>query len=82
MMRIPWTARKTNAEILIETNEQRHITADLRRRQAKSVGQVLLKGEAGGHRDNRKNMWKRRQRKTTRKDSGQLDLLDGEEDCN
>jgi hypothetical protein len=41
MMRIPWTARKTNAEILIEANEQRHIIADLRRRQAKFIVYVL-----------------------------------------
>jgi ribosomal 50S subunit-associated protein YjgA (DUF615 family) len=45
MMRIPWTARKTNAEILIETNEQRYIIADPRRRQAKFIGQVLREGK-------------------------------------
>jgi hypothetical protein len=45
MMRIPWTARKTNIEILIEENEQRHIIVDLRRRQAKFIGHVLQKGQ-------------------------------------
>jgi ribosomal 50S subunit-associated protein YjgA (DUF615 family) len=45
MIRIPWTAKKTNTEILIEANEQRHIIVDLRRRQAKFIGHVLRKGK-------------------------------------
>jgi hypothetical protein len=43
MMRIPWTAMKTNTDILTEANEQRHIIADLRRSQAKCIGHVLRK---------------------------------------
>jgi hypothetical protein len=45
IMRIPWTARKTNTEILIEANEQRHIIVDLRSRQTKFIGHVLEKGK-------------------------------------
>jgi hypothetical protein len=44
-MRIPWTARKPNAEILIEANEQKHIIADMRRRKAKFIGHDLRKGK-------------------------------------
>jgi hypothetical protein len=71
MMRIPWTVRKINAEILIEANEQRYSITDLRRRQAKftSCKSCSSKGEAGGHCDKRKNMWKTRQRKIVRKDT-------------
>jgi hypothetical protein len=83
MMRITWAARKTNTEILIEANEQRHITHC---RPDEKTGKVYRscssKGEAGGHRDNRENMWKTRQRKTTRKYTGQFDQMDREEDCN
>jgi hypothetical protein len=43
MMGIPWTARKTNEEILIETHEQRHIIADLKKRQTQFIGHVFLK---------------------------------------
>jgi ribosomal 50S subunit-associated protein YjgA (DUF615 family) len=45
LMRIPWTARKTNTEILIEANEQKQIVAEWRRRQAKFIGHVLRKGK-------------------------------------
>jgi SH3-like domain-containing protein len=84
MMRIPWTARKTNTEILTEANEQKHIIADLRRRQVKFIANCSCssKEKAEGHGDNKKNIWKTRQRKTTRKDTGQLDQMDEEEDCN
>jgi hypothetical protein len=55
MMRIPCTARETNAEILIEANEQRHIIAE---KTGKVYRSCSSKGEAGEHRNNTKNMWK------------------------
>jgi hypothetical protein len=64
MMRIPRTASKTKAEILIEANEQTYYC-----RPEEKTGKVYRscssKGKAGGQRNNRKNMWKTRQKKTT-----------------
>jgi hypothetical protein len=42
MMRIPWTARKTNAKILIETNEQKKYYCRLK---AKFIAYILRKGK-------------------------------------
>jgi hypothetical protein len=57
MMRISWTAKKTNVKIIFEANEQRHTYYC---RPEKKTGKVYRsfssKEEAGRHRDNRKNM--------------------------
>jgi hypothetical protein len=43
MIRIIWTARKTNTDILIVANEQRIIVPGLKKRQAKFIDHVLQK---------------------------------------
>jgi hypothetical protein len=48
MMRIPWIARKTNADVLIEAIELGHLIADLRGRQAKFIGHVLREKKLEG----------------------------------
>jgi hypothetical protein len=41
-----------------------------------------FKVNPGGHRDKRKNMWKTKQRKTTKKLLDKVVHIDGDEDCN
>jgi hypothetical protein len=43
-MGLSLAARETNAEKLLEANNQRHIIADIRRKQTKFIGHVLKKG--------------------------------------
>ncbi|GFO05088.1 endonuclease-reverse transcriptase [Plakobranchus ocellatus] len=41
MLRVPWTARKTNEEVLKETESTRSLMSRIRRRQAKFVGHIM-----------------------------------------
>ena len=41
MMRIPWTAKKTNEEVLTEAQTTRQLMTKIRKRQAKFVGHVI-----------------------------------------
>ena len=41
MQRIPWTARKTNDQVLQETNESRKLIREIRRRQSNFFGHVM-----------------------------------------
>ena len=43
MMRIPWTAKKTNEKVLLEANEKRKLVLGIRKRQSLFVGHVLRK---------------------------------------
>ena len=45
MMRIPWTAKKTNEEALTEAQTTRQLMTKIRKRQAKFVGHVKKKKE-------------------------------------
>jgi hypothetical protein len=76
---IPWTARKTNAEILIEAIKTK---TNYCRPEEKTSKSCSSKGETGGHHDNTQNICKTRPRKTIRKDVGQIDRIDGDENCN
>ena len=44
MMRIPWTARKTNDDVLKEANAQRRIITQVRRRQSGMFGHIMRGG--------------------------------------
>jgi hypothetical protein len=48
----------------------------------KSYSSCSMKYRYEEHQDNRENIGKTRQRKTTRKDTGQLEQMAGDEDCN
>ncbi|GFS21880.1 eukaryotic translation initiation factor 3 subunit F [Elysia marginata] len=41
MLRVPWTARETNEEVLKETETTRSLMNRIRRRQAKFVGHIM-----------------------------------------
>ena len=41
MQRIPWIDRKTNDQVLQETNENRNLIREIRRRQSKFFGHVM-----------------------------------------
>ena len=41
MLRVPWTARKTNIEVLKEANTRRSLISRLRKRQAQFVGDIM-----------------------------------------
>ena len=43
MMKISWTAKITNENVLKEANEKRRLITDLRKRQSKFIGHVLRK---------------------------------------
>ena len=45
MLRIPWTTRKTNEDVLTEANHNRQLITNIRRRQAKFIGHIMRKGE-------------------------------------
>ena len=45
MMRIPWTAKKTNEEVLTEAQTTRQLMTKIRKRQAKFVGHVIRKNQ-------------------------------------
>ena len=45
MMRIPWTAKKTNEEVLTEAQTTRQLMTKIRKRQAKFVGQVIRRNQ-------------------------------------
>jgi hypothetical protein len=81
-MGMTWTSRETSAEMLLEVNEQRHITADIRKMQATFKGHVLRKGkledivttgtliENETEDDNKKKIY-----------TGRFVKMDGDEDC-
>ena len=45
MMRIPWTAKKTNEEFLTEAQTTRQLMIKIRKRQAKFVGHVIRRNQ-------------------------------------
>ena len=45
MLRIPLTAKKSNADILTEASHSRQLVRNMRRRQAKFVGHIIRKEE-------------------------------------
>ncbi|GFS18544.1 eukaryotic translation initiation factor 3 subunit F [Elysia marginata] len=45
MMRIPWTAKKTNEEILTKAQTTRRLMTKIRKRQAKFVGHVIRRNQ-------------------------------------
>ena len=45
MMRIPWTAKKTNEEVLTEAQTTRQLMTKIRKRQAKFVGHVIRRNQ-------------------------------------
>ncbi|GFO09437.1 endonuclease-reverse transcriptase [Plakobranchus ocellatus] len=45
MLRIPWTAKKTNERVLNEANKRRSLVKTIRKRQATFLGQVMRRGK-------------------------------------
>ncbi|GFO17385.1 retrovirus-related pol polyprotein line-1 [Plakobranchus ocellatus] len=45
MMKIPWTAKKTNEEVLTEAQTTRQLMNKIRKRQAKFVGHVIRRNQ-------------------------------------
>ena len=45
MMRIPWTAKKTNEEVLTEAQTTTQLMSKIRKRQAKFVGHVIRRNQ-------------------------------------
>ena len=76
MMRIPWTAKKTNEEVLTESQTTRQLMTKIRKRQAKFVGHVIRRNQLEHLVTTGKFDGKERQRNTKRKDVGQPGGLD------
>ncbi|GFO27950.1 endonuclease-reverse transcriptase [Plakobranchus ocellatus] len=45
MLRIPWTAKKTNKRVLNEANKRRSLVRTIRKRQATFLGHVMRRGK-------------------------------------
>ncbi|GFO39598.1 RNA-directed DNA polymerase from mobile element jockey [Plakobranchus ocellatus] len=45
MLRVPWTAKKTNERVLNEANERRSMVRTIRKRQAAFLGHVMRRGK-------------------------------------
>ncbi|GFN74974.1 UDP-glucuronosyltransferase 2a1-like [Plakobranchus ocellatus] len=45
MLRIPWTAKKTNERVLNEANKRRSMVRTIRKRQATFLGHVMRRGK-------------------------------------
>ncbi|GFO22537.1 endonuclease-reverse transcriptase [Plakobranchus ocellatus] len=45
MLRIPWTAKKTNERVLNEANKRRSLVRTIRKRQATSLGHMMRRGK-------------------------------------
>src|ERR1700729_2188618 len=45
MLKIPWTAKRINENVLNEAKEQRRIIARIRKRQSKFIGHILRNGK-------------------------------------
>ncbi|GFO33887.1 eukaryotic translation initiation factor 3 subunit f [Plakobranchus ocellatus] len=45
MLRIPWTAKKTNERVLNEANKRRSLVRTIRKRQATFLGHVMRRGK-------------------------------------
>ncbi|GFO34573.1 endonuclease-reverse transcriptase [Plakobranchus ocellatus] len=45
MLRIPWTAKKTNERVLNEANKRRSLVRTIRKRQATFLGHVIRRGK-------------------------------------
>ena len=45
MMRIPWTAKKTNEEVLTEAQTTRQLMTEIRKRRAKFIGHVIRRNQ-------------------------------------
>ncbi|GFO06060.1 cytochrome c oxidase assembly protein cox15-like protein [Plakobranchus ocellatus] len=80
MLRVPWTARKTNEEVLKETESIRSLMSRIRRRQEKVCGTHIEKRRIREPCYNRKNGGEEEQRKTKRENAGWHDFLDGDKE--
>ncbi|GFO20695.1 endonuclease-reverse transcriptase [Plakobranchus ocellatus] len=81
MLRVPWTARKTNEEVLKETESIRSLMSRIRRRQAKFVGHIMRRlRRIREPCYNWKNGGEEEQRKTKRENAGWHDFLDGDKE--
>ncbi|GFO31937.1 pogo transposable element with znf domain [Plakobranchus ocellatus] len=54
MLRIPWTAKKTNERVLNEANKRRSLVRTIRKRQATFLGHMIEKRKTGTFGNNRK----------------------------
>ena len=45
MLKVLWTAKMSNEEILKQVNEEKNIITELRKRQSKFIGHILRKGK-------------------------------------
>ncbi|GFN80861.1 endonuclease-reverse transcriptase [Plakobranchus ocellatus] len=70
MLRIPWTAKKTNERVLNEANKRRSSVRTIRKRQATFLGHVMRRGKLEHLVTTGKFEGKKKQRKTKGEDNG------------
>ncbi|GFN89725.1 endonuclease-reverse transcriptase [Plakobranchus ocellatus] len=70
MLRIPWTAKKTNERVLNEANKRRSLIRTIRKCQATFLGHVMRRGKLEHLVTTRKFEGKKKQRKTKGEDNG------------
>ncbi|GFO13084.1 RNA-directed DNA polymerase from mobile element jockey [Plakobranchus ocellatus] len=70
MLRIPWTAKKTNERVLNEANKRRSLVRTIRKRQATCLGHVMRRGKLEHLVTTGKFEGKKKQRKTKGEDNG------------
>ncbi|GFN77760.1 RNA-directed DNA polymerase from mobile element jockey [Plakobranchus ocellatus] len=63
MLRIPWTAKKTNERVLNEANKRRSLVRTIRKCQATFLGHVMRRGKL-------EHLATKKQRKTKGEDNG------------
>ena len=62
MLRVSWTEKRTNLEILNTASSTRKLMRNIKRRQAEFLGHVIRKGKLEHFVDNRKDRRKKKQR--------------------
>ncbi|GFN89597.1 endonuclease-reverse transcriptase [Plakobranchus ocellatus] len=80
MLRVPWTARKTNEEVLKETESTRSLMSRIRRRQAKFVGHIMRREGLENLVTTGRMEGKKSRGRQKRENAGWHDFLDGDKE--
>ena len=82
MLRVSWTEKRTNLEILNTASSTRKLLNNIKRRQAEFLGHVMRKGKLSrAFVDNRKDRRKKKQRSSKNKNTRQYSSLAGKKHC-
>ena len=77
MLRVSWTEKRTNLEMINTASSTRKLMSNIKRRQAEFLGHVMRKGKLEHFVDNRKDRRKKKQRSSKNKNTRRYSSLAG-----